>query len=37
MKAIDLLNKMDSVYVQKQDITTSGNVTLFIPSPNKDK
>jgi len=37
MKAIDLLNKMDSVYVQKQDITTSGNVTLFLPTPNKDK
>jgi len=25
------------VYVQKQDITTSGNVTLFLPTPNKDK
>lgn len=37
MKAIDLLNKMDSVYIQKQDITTSGNVTLFIPPLNKDK
>jgi phage terminase small subunit len=37
MKAIDLLNKMDSVYVQKQDITTSGTVSIFLPTPDKDK
>ena len=37
MKAIDLLNKMDSVYIQRQDVTTSGSVSLFIPPPNKDK
>ena len=37
MKAIDLLNKMDSVYIQRQDVTTSGSVSLFIPPLNKDK
>lgn len=35
--AIDLLNKMDAVYVQKQVIDTTGSVNLFLPIQNKEE
>ena len=36
MKAIDLLNKMESIYTIKQDITANGSITIAIPEPKED-
>ena len=37
MKAIDMLNKMDGVYVEKQEITATQEVHYYAPKKDEDK
>ncbi len=36
-KALDMLNKMDGVYVEKQEINHSGSVVSYLPERKKSK
>lgn len=36
MKAVEILNKMDGVYVTKNETTVTGSVNYYIPEQNED-
>lgn len=36
MKAVEILNKMDGVYITKNETTVTGSVNYYIPEQNED-